>query len=191
MSALEEYPQWIDDDEDGVWFESAPQPIHPLDTAETHIVVNTYLRRVAALRRQKARALAVLANEKARIAKYEADVIGSLDRAIAHNEAPVLDWMRALHAADPKIKTRKLPWGEVKAHKAPRPKIEVDDEVAIPWLVEHRPDLLRHEASKELLHRIVKLHDGVAIDDKSGEVIPGIAVTPAEVNYSTKTDVDL
>jgi hypothetical protein len=98
-----------------------------------------------------------------------------------------IDWhdqtVTSLHAAlladDPKRKTIHLPHGTLRARKLPD-RVEADPAVTLPWLLEHRADLLRHEIDKPSLNRAVK----------AGLEVPGVAVTPGEVRFSVDTNLD-
>jgi phage host-nuclease inhibitor protein Gam len=175
--SVEEFPQWIDDVDPGVFEDSDCCPDD--DEVAVREWVDRKLRRIAALRREKTVTERIVANERARIDEYEIHAVGGLDKAIAFHQASVEQWMLARLEANPKVRSYQLPAGTVQARALPDA-VECDPDITLPWLQEHWPELTRIkvEIDKRALNDAVK-H---GIGD-----IPGVAVTPGRVNITLTT----
>lgn len=115
----------------------------------------------------------------------------------------LIDWHRRLCDAElaeagswdkVRHKTRRLPSGEVSARQAPDSWAATDEPAFIAWAEANRPALVKveksakiSEAKKALVAKeIFGTH--MALDPHTGEVVPGITVTPGEVHYSVKVE---
>lgn len=173
MSALE--AQWIDDVE--------PEDLNddlPVDGDEIAVRewVDRKLRRIARLRRERAVAVAIVANERARITEYETREIKGTDRAIQFHLDAVEQWMHERLETDPNTLSYRLPSGTVASRKQ-KPKIEIDPDV-IPDLLHKRPDLARQKWELDK----VALNEAVA----AGEVFDGVSVTVGRVSVTVSTE---
>lgn len=173
MNAME--AQWIDDIEPEDFNDD--QPVDG-DEVAVREWVDRKLRRIAALRRERNVAVAIVANERARIAEYERRAVGQVDRAIAYQTEAVEQWMRQRLDVDPKTRSFRFPAGQVAARKL-ADKIEIDPDV-VPDLLYKRPDLARQKWELDK----VALNEAVA----AGEVFDGVSVTTGRVSIAVTTE---
>lgn len=128
-----------------------------------------------------------------RIKAWMAGETTRLARDIAYFEGLLIEWhQRTLAEAfeeaggdwsKVKGKTRRLPSGVVAARMTPE-RVEVDDDVFVPWAKCEGPDgLLRvkYEPEKTAIKEHVK---------ETGEVIPGVTIVPGDVTFTVKVGTD-
>jgi hypothetical protein len=105
---------------------------------------NRHLRHVARIRRELADAEMVIAAELERINAWAEERRARAAREEAWHLGILEHYARACLALNPKLKTTKLPEGELRL-RAQEPEWEFSDEFR-DWCLEHRPDLLHPEA---------------------------------------------
>ena len=80
---------------------------------------------------------------------------------------------------NPQAKTIRLPHGTMKI-RAQQPHWEWDEDKLLPWLRANKPEMVREKVTYNIDKKAVKdkvsVNEGTAVDQETGEVIPGIAV---------------
>lgn len=164
------------------------------------------LRRLARVRRNLARAEDLYETQVAQLRQYI-----DAERHRAGQAEERLTWLlesfhRAVLAEDPKAKTVRLPSGELVARKAPD-RWDFDDEAFLAWAADHHPEFVRTKVEVDKPTVKKALVGGVVDRDADnggglivarpghvisadGEVVPGVEVTPGEVRFTAKTEVD-
>lgn len=110
-------------------------------------------------------------------------------------------WHRAVLSEDSSRKTISLPCGTLKS-RVQQPVWEFDDETFIAWAAEHAPSLVRipepkpaidRNAAKKTLH-LPPLTEGEScrpIDEDTGEMVPGVAVTVRPPSFTVVTEQEV
>jgi len=124
--------------------------------------------------------------EIARIEGWLEDVNSSLKNNIDYFTSLLIDYGHTQRESD-KRKTIKLPYGIISS-KSGSDKWEVDNELFIPWADENAPDLVRIKKEPkmaEIKANLKSLEDGTILTS-NGELVPGLVVTPAVIEYKVK-----
>lgn len=147
------------------------------------------IRKIAQKRRQVAAHQELHDQEAGRLASWLAEVNGPLESDAASLEAALGDYHRRVLSNDEKRKTIKLPGGTLKSKKTPD-KVEVDPDEFLPWAKKDHPELVRvkEEPNKVALKKLLvpDAPDGKAVDQSTGEVIPGVVIERGEVRYTVE-----
>jgi hypothetical protein len=102
----------------------------------------------------------------------------------------------AEHLAPEERITARLPdgtkLGTVTLTKPPRDVIVYDEAALLAWVTEHRPDEITRAIRPAYLKRLKELcrDDGLAYDERTGEVIPGIELGHKEPRLYPRLDHD-
>ena len=140
-----------------------------------------------------------------RINEWLETVQRRLERDSAFFESLLIDWHRRLCDAElaevgtwAKVahKTRRLPSGEVSARMAPDSWAATNEAEFIAWAEANRPldcNLVKVEKTARIsmikgTFKAAGGGAGFAYDEVTGELVPGITVTPGEVHYSVKVE---
>ncbi|EGK12993.1 hypothetical protein HMPREF9374_1146 [Desmospora sp. 8437] len=89
---------------------------------------------------------------------------------------------------NPKAKTIKRPFGQLKARKSPD-KWNYREDDLLRWAKENRPDLVRvkEEPNKQQLKQKTQVKDGWVYTE-DGERVEGVMVTPGEIQYKVEVE---
>ena len=84
---------------------------------------------------------------------------------------------RQLFAANPTLKTIKLPAGEIQLRQQ-QPQFNRDNDRLLAWLKAHRPEFVRVEEAPDWANvkRTFAVHNGRLVDPDTGEVVDGVDV---------------
>lgn len=185
--------------------ESLAEALDELDHPQTagdesngrFIITNTgqadwALRKITQRDRRVADVTALAAREIERIRTWAEAEVRSANDDRAYFAGLLEEWHRTLLAEDPKAKTVKLPHGTLSARQSPAT-WTFDDEPFIAWAQSNAPALLRikTEVNKVQAKKDLELHtqsDGEMVVVLQGEHVPGVAVTPGDVQFSVKTE---
>ena len=152
-------------------------------------------------------AAALMVTEQRRISEWFTAQRDRISHDAAFFESLLTDWMRRLCDAElaevggdwskVRHKTRRLPSGEVNARQAPDSWAATDEPAFIAWAETALPELVRVKKSANIVNAKAEL-DAVSvkggsgaimvINPATGELVPGITVTPGEVHYSVKVE---
>lgn len=141
------------------------------------------LRKLAQARRRIDEIGALAQAEVRRINDWNYEAIKSHVRDAEYFESILRNWHEEQLTDDPRRKTISLPGGKLVAAKNPDA-IAIDDELFIPWALEHAPEWVRtkYESAKSE----VKKASGVVPD--TGEIAPGVEVVPGELRWKAVTE---
>jgi len=171
--------------------EAIRQGVFVVDDLST---ANWAVRRVARHRRKLAEVEALVQAERDRLDAYLAEQRQRYEQHVGFLADLLERFHRERLADDPTEKTITLPTGVLKARKLPGG-LNCDAE-ALPWLQEHRPELVRTRLEVDLVaaKREFVASDGLGVDGKAhavdpetGEVVPGVFITPGEVRFTVDT----
>ncbi len=159
------------------------------------------MRRLVKFQRELAAVREQAATERYRIATWLEAEEARIGRDVAWSESLLTEWHRRLCDAElaevdgdwsrVRHKTRRLPSGEVSARQAPD-SWQADEEAFLAWIDNDRPDLapylvrVKREPRIGEAKRILDAAGTTAVDPSTGEVVPGITVTPGEIHYTVK-----
>lgn len=135
--------------------------------------------RIRELTRQIERYEARAEQEKELIERWLLKVTKGLEREIAWRRTGLEVWMRGVNANDPKFKTCKTPWGDLKL-RAVAPTWNANDEELLDWVKEHYPQFIRQEVARGEFRKATKLDGGVVLMKDTGEVVDCAVVSPEE-----------
>lgn len=171
------------------WVAPPPPPVDSGFVIENEAGADWAIRKIAQKRRQMAAHQELHDQEAARLNSWLAEVNGPLESDTASLEAALSDYHRRVLADDEKRKTIKLPGGTLKSKKTPD-KVEVDPDEFLPWAKKEHPELVRtkEEPNKVELKKLLvpDAPDGKAVDQTTGEIIPGVAIERGEVRYTVE-----
>ena len=148
------------------------------------------LRKLGAEESAVAKAKQLAREEIERITTWCDEEVKRHQGSIDHFTSLLVSYHREQLSRDEKRKTINLPHGTLSARQG-QPKFTFSPEF-IEWAKANAPDLLRvkHEAdanaAKEALTTVENL-DGELAATYEGEIVPGVEVEAARVNYSVKT----
>lgn len=94
-----------------------------------------------------------------------------------------------LHQENPRIKTIKLPAGELQLRKA-QPKFSRDDNKLTAWLKAHRPEFVKVKESPDWAEakKALNVAGRHLVDPETGEIVDGVEVyEPEEPTFRVKT----
>lgn len=181
------YPDALYDDEP-ISYDVEPEPIHGTDVAALDRA-DWHVRQIARLRAEQESARELFQLEIRRLTDRLEHRLSVLKRQEEWHKAPVEALHRALLAEDPKNnKTKHLRHGKLLARSVSE-QVHIEDRDAVKeWALTAHPDLCPpKDPLVTELRRVVKIHDGKAIDPATGEVIPGTRVEPARVSFWINT----
>lgn len=154
------------------------------------------MRKLQRLRRQQRTNEAIASEEIDKIRGWLGDVNDGLERSATYFEAILSHYaLRCRQNPDDGRKSISLPAGKI-ATRTPSPHWHVDPAHFIPWAETHRPDLLRvkiEPALSEIKRAFAPIFDAPtsdAIDPDSGEVIPGVRISSADVTATVNPDIN-
>lgn len=110
------------------------------------------------------------------LAKISADSAATIQRM----EGYLRDYMMQQQAADPKLKSLKLPGGTLKTVQ--RTRWDYDTDTVIAWARENLPEAITTKTVENLARETVKAH----IKD-TGEAVPGVMPT-VEISFAVKLE---
>lgn len=158
---------------------------------------NRHLRHVARIRRELADAEEVIAAEQARLTAWAEERRARAAREEAWHLGILENYARACLALNPKLKTIKLPEGDLTLRaQDPEWAWEKDGEVFRDWCLEHHPELLHPqapapprkvalvEAKKALTVTVGK--EKVYGVFEGGEIPPGVKATVREEKFDIR-----
>lgn len=156
-------------------------------------------RKLAQVQQQIADADSQAATEIRRINDWREHEQRHLAPARDFFESLLIDWHRRLCDAElaeagswdkVRHKTRRLPSGEVSARLAPDSWAATDEPAFIAWAKTEWPGLVKTKESANIAQAktVLRAESTTAIDPLTGELVPGITVTPGEVHYSVKVE---
>jgi phage/plasmid-associated DNA primase len=114
----------------------------------------------------------------------------SLDNDIEYMEGMLRVYAEQLKADDPKLKTHKLPFGQLQFRKQ-RDKWEYEDDKLLEFAEENLKDVVKIKKSvnKRKLKQKLKVVGDKAVVADTGEVIEGVKVIKRGEQFKVKTDV--
>jgi hypothetical protein len=124
--------------------------------------------------------------EKARIDAWLEEVNKPLLSEREFFEGHLTMYLRKQRQEDDSIKTISTPYGKITS-RATQPKWDFTDELT-DWLLNHNDNLVRikYEVDKTELKKSYEVEGDKAIDPKTGEVVPHIQITPADISYKVE-----
>lgn len=132
--------------------------------------------------------------ERARLEAWITDRRVRAERAVEFLTTLTAGFHAIVLAEDPKRKTITLPAGDLVARKQPDV-WEIDGAEVLAWAEENgRADLVRTrdpEVDRPAVKKALRPAEGSsrALDPDSGELVPGVRVTPGEVRFTAKPRV--
>jgi len=129
-------------------------------------------------RRQEARETAM--SEAKKIMDWYEGINEKSDRDREYFDGLLLGYMNRLRQEDPKLKTVKLPGGELRVRKQ-QPKYEYDDEAVMAWAEQWYPEAI--QIKKSISRQAVKEY----VKD-TGEVVPGITISEVGDKFSVEVE---
>lgn len=108
------------------------------------------------------------------------------------HEAQLVSYMVRLNAADPKLKTYKLPLGNLTARSAKPKPVVADKDAFAEWARTSAPEALRMTPALSVIAKWERAEVAESADDPStltpvvvygGEVVPGIDIEPGGTSY--------
>jgi hypothetical protein len=152
--------------------------------------LNWALRKLKALEKGHDEELRVAQEELSRIQDWFAKQDKSYQSSKQFIEGLIAEFAKGQIEVDPKWKGSKTPYGKVNFHKQ-KDQWEYDEEALVAYLEgENKTSLLKvkKEPIKELIKDFYTLKNGRLINENTGEVIPGVAVTEREPKLSIKLE---
>lgn len=149
------------------------------------------MRRLRDLQRQRLDVVATATREIDRVSRWAAEQDSRLSHDVEFFESILTAYALDRRAADAKQKTLSTPFGEVGTREV-APAVAVEDPAAfIAWAKQERPELVKVAESVRAADakKALVVADGKVIDPKTGEVVPGAAVTPGKVTATVRPDV--
>jgi len=129
-------------------------------------------------RRQEAKETAM--SEADKIMKWYEQVSQKADRDREYFDGLLLGYMNRLRQVDPKLKTVKLPGGELRWRKQ-QAKYEYDDDVIMAWAEQCLPEVIQTK-------RTISRQDVKQYIKETGEVVPGVTVSDAPDKFSVEVE---
>ena len=129
-------------------------------------------------RRQEAKETAM--NEADKIMKWYEQVSQKADNEREYFDGLLLGYMNRLRQEDPKLKTVKLPGGELRVRKQ-QPRFEYDDEAVMAWAEQWLPQVIQTK-------RAISRQDVKQYIKDTGEVVPGVTVSDAPDKFSVEVE---
>lgn len=102
----------------------------------------------------------------------------SIDSTIFFFEGLLREYFFKIKEADPKLKTIKLPHGQLKL-RAQQPEYSYDEDKLIPWAKDNLPDAV--QIKEQLLKGPIKTYV-----KETGEVLPGLTIEPRPDKFSVE-----
>lgn len=169
-------------------YDTAPEELDPLDRA----TADRYLRRVGKLDAEHDAEKEVVQAQIDELQRWLASRYeGYMDRR-GWLSARLRRFHEALLAIDDRVKTVKLPAGEIKMRAQPDA-WTIDAEAYLPWAKEHAPGTVRTVPASEAIDvRAVKeafARTDVGAVTTEGEVVPGVTVATIEAKFSIVPNV--
>ncbi|TYO95151.1 host-nuclease inhibitor Gam family protein [Desulfallas thermosapovorans] len=147
------------------------------------------LRKIAAIERARKEAQEAAQAEIYRIQDWLAGEEKRADQAREYLDMLLEDYHRRVLAESPKMKTIKLPHGELQIRKQQPEYVKSDDAVKV-WAKENRPELLVPQEPKldwaTLKKSLQATGDGRAVDVETGTVVPSVAITERPPKFTIK-----
>jgi phage/plasmid-associated DNA primase len=114
----------------------------------------------------------------------------SLDNDIEYMEGMLRVYAEQLKADDPKLKTHKLPFGQLQFRKQ-RDKWKYDNDKLLEFAQKNLEDTIKikMQVDKRKLKKKIKIVSSKAVVSDTGEVIEGIEVIKGGEKFKVKTDV--
>jgi len=163
----------------------------PKFTIETKEQAIWALRKIAAIERDRIEARQAAQAEIFRIQDWMAGEEKRADQAREYLDFLLEDYHRRQIKQNPKLKTIKLPHGDLQL-RAQQAEYQKDDDVIISWAKNNYPELViqppapKPKLDWEALKKRLKVVDGKVIDPQTSEVIPGITVTERSAKFQIK-----
>jgi hypothetical protein len=152
------------------------------------------VRRLAILRRRRLDVSTTAQAEIDRVQAWAAREDAKLARDAGWFEAIIAEYALDERARDERRKSIATPYGVVKT-RVSAGAWDVDPDALLPWLAEHRPDLLRRKVTEApdlaAMRRALAVEGGEVFDRDSGVPVPGVKVGEPTVTASVDVDLDL
>jgi hypothetical protein len=152
------------------------------------------MRRLSELTAQVASVESIVAAEHERIRRWAEEETRRHAADMAYFEAQLIRYGRQRRIdTDGKVKSVSTPYGKVTSTST-QAKYVIDPEVFLAWAMAERPDWVRtkHEPALDAVKAATTVEDtetlGLVAMTEHGEIIPGVTIEPAGVNYKVKVD---
>lgn len=150
------------------------------------------MRKLRAIRMRQESNRMIAEDEIDRVKSWLDDVNTPMERDASYFESILRDYaLRCRENPDDGRKTISLPAGKVTT-RIGSPRWTVDDETFLTWARANHPDLIRvkeQPALDEMKSALIVAESGGAAVTEDGEVVPGVAVSAAELSVTVKTDL--
>lgn len=136
------------------------------------------LRKIAQKKKEQKENQEAARIETSRIMDWLTGENDNLDKECSFFEFLLREYFNTLRQDDPKLKTLKLPHGSLKM-RAQQPEFAYDDDLLLPWAKDNLPEavVVKESTSKTMIKDYLK---------ETGEVIPGVTVTPRPEKFSVE-----
>lgn len=131
---------------------------------------------------------AIAAEEISRVNEWLTDVNAPLKQDEAYFTGLLIEYLRSRRAEDG-TKSITLPHGKINSRSG-QPKWDVDSEEFLKWADATREELVRIKIEPNLAEakKVLTVEGDKVIDPKTGEVVPGILIHPAEISYTVEVE---
>jgi hypothetical protein len=165
---------------------SENKPIFSINDKEQAIWA---LRKIAIIERVRKEAREAAQAEIKRIQDWLADEEKRADQDRAYLDELLEQYHRAVLKDNPKLKTIKLPHGELQIRKQQPEYLKEDSALAV-YVKTNRPELLIPQEPKvdwsTLKKSLQATDDGRAVDTETGEIVPGVSITERPAKFQIK-----
>jgi hypothetical protein len=154
--------------------------------------LNWVFRKLSALK-AKEKEIKQLANvERDRIAQWEKGELSTIENSTSFFEALIQKYHSEQLAADPKAKTISTPYGKSKTRVSKEAPEKANEEQIIDYLADNDlVDLIQVKQSVKWAElkknlKVVEIAGEKAVVDENGQLVPGVSVKPASIDYSVE-----
>ncbi len=186
MDALARLDDYLVQAMDDAAPEELDKPRFSIETTEQAIWA---LRKIANIERSRNEARQAAQLEVNRIQDWLYGEEKRSDQARAYLDELLEDYHRRQLAENPKLKTIKLPHGELQL-RAQQPECLKEDSAVKVWAKENRPELLVPQDPKldwsTLKKTLQATETGLAVDTETGMVVPSVTITERPPKFQIK-----
>jgi hypothetical protein len=149
-------------------------------------------RKLAAFKAKEAEITNLAKKERDRIDYWEAEQKKALAQNMEFFEGLIQQYHAKQLAADPKAKTLSTPYGKSKARATKAQPEKVSEEAILAYIKENeltkyiKESVAWGELKKQL--KVVQMGETEVVVDPDGQQVPGVAVKPASITFSTEVE---
>ena len=172
--------------------EGAPDPLDddaPLWECTDDAAAGWCLRKIARAKAEMLRHEENAEYEIAGIRQWLDEVSSPLARTIGFFEGRLIGYRRRLEDENPDLPlTYKLPGGDLVRRAGRAKTVVVDEEAFVAWALEAAPDAVKTKplTSRLLTKEFEVTEAGALVDLRTGELVPGVQVSPGSPTYGVK-----